>query len=194
MGVLAYFFSSFITLLLLPNNFQECYIIFFITFFTSWHMWTFSLHKFSIAVWISLNPNLFCHVFIFFRCCCCRWFCHFDDDNYVNIPKLVELLSNYSPTMDWYLGKPSIASPLEIYVDNVSMIWIFIRITITNHNRILQLKCFAKFFSIFVISHYFDCFIFILFWFHFITLNRTMENKRIRKSHLCLQRVAPVFV
>lgn len=22
--------------------------------------------------------------------------------------------------MDWYLGKPSIASPLEIYVDNVS--------------------------------------------------------------------------
>lgn len=49
-----------------------------------------------------------------------RWFCHFDDDNYVNIPKLVELLSNYSPTQDWYLGKPSIASPLEIYVDNVS--------------------------------------------------------------------------
>lgn len=49
-----------------------------------------------------------------------RWFCHFDDDNYVNIPKLVELLSNYSPTLDWYLGKPSIASPLEIYVDNVS--------------------------------------------------------------------------
>lgn len=49
-----------------------------------------------------------------------RWFCHFDDDNYVNIPKLVELLNNYSPTRDWYLGKPSIASPLEIYVDNVS--------------------------------------------------------------------------
>ncbi|XP_031620624.1 fringe glycosyltransferase [Contarinia nasturtii] len=47
-----------------------------------------------------------------------KWFCHFDDDNYVNIPKLVELLSNYSPTLDWYLGKPSIASPLEIYVDN----------------------------------------------------------------------------
>lgn len=39
----------------------------------------------------------------------------------MNIPKLVELLSNYSPTLDWYLGKPSIASPLEIYVDNVSI-------------------------------------------------------------------------
>lgn len=60
-------------------------------------------------------------MFVIFRS---RWFCHFDDDNYVNIPKLVELLSNYSPTMDWYLGKPSIASPLEIYVDNVS--WNFV--------------------------------------------------------------------
>lgn len=51
-----------------------------------------------------------------------RWFCHFDDDNYVNIPKLVELLDNYRPTMDWYLGKPSIASPLEIYDDIVSIV------------------------------------------------------------------------
>lgn len=51
----------------------------------------------------------------------CRWFCHFDDDNYVNIPKLVELLNSYNPDGDWYLGKPSIASPLEIYDDIVSI-------------------------------------------------------------------------
>ncbi|CAD7082055.1 unnamed protein product [Hermetia illucens] len=46
------------------------------------------------------------------------WFCHFDDDNYVNVPRLVRLLDDYSPTVDWYLGKPSISSPLEIHLDN----------------------------------------------------------------------------
>ncbi|KAG4070934.1 hypothetical protein HA402_001371 [Bradysia odoriphaga] len=48
-----------------------------------------------------------------------KWFCHFDDDNYVNVHKLLDLLKDYSPTVDWYLGKPSIASPLEIFIDNV---------------------------------------------------------------------------
>lgn len=43
-----------------------------------------------------------------------RWFCHFDDDNYVNIPQLVKMLQKYNPTEDWYLGKTSIRSPLEI--------------------------------------------------------------------------------
>lgn len=49
-----------------------------------------------------------------------KWWCHFDDDNYVNVPRLVRLLDEYSPTQDWYLGKPSISSPLEIFLDNVS--------------------------------------------------------------------------
>lgn len=49
----------------------------------------------------------------------CRWFCHFDDDNYVNVPRLVSLLNEYSPTMEWYLGKPSVASPLEIHLEYV---------------------------------------------------------------------------
>lgn len=44
----------------------------------------------------------------------CRWFCHFDDDNYVNVPRLVRFLGDYSPREDWYLGKPSIQAPLEI--------------------------------------------------------------------------------
>ncbi|XP_017489355.1 PREDICTED: fringe glycosyltransferase-like, partial [Rhagoletis zephyria] len=47
-----------------------------------------------------------------------RWFCHFDDDNYVNVPRLVKLLDEYSPSVDWYLGKPSIFSPLEIHLES----------------------------------------------------------------------------
>jgi len=43
-----------------------------------------------------------------------RWFCHFDDDNYVNVPQLVRLLRAYNPLEDWYLGKPSVRQPIEI--------------------------------------------------------------------------------
>ncbi|XP_077291970.1 fringe glycosyltransferase [Arctopsyche grandis] len=43
-----------------------------------------------------------------------KWFCHFDDDNYVNVPRLVRLLQDYNPQRDWYLGKPSIQAPLQI--------------------------------------------------------------------------------
>ncbi|XP_019869547.2 fringe glycosyltransferase isoform X1 [Aethina tumida] len=43
-----------------------------------------------------------------------KWFCHFDDDNYVNVPRLVQFLADYNPREDWYLGKPSIQAPLEI--------------------------------------------------------------------------------
>ncbi|XP_011496878.1 PREDICTED: fringe glycosyltransferase isoform X2 [Ceratosolen solmsi marchali] len=43
-----------------------------------------------------------------------KWFCHFDDDNYVNVPRLLKLLDNYNPREDWYLGRPSIPTPLEI--------------------------------------------------------------------------------
>lgn len=43
-----------------------------------------------------------------------RWFCHFDDDNYVNALALVRKLKEYDHREDWYLGKPSIPEPLEI--------------------------------------------------------------------------------
>lgn len=43
-----------------------------------------------------------------------KWFCHFDDDNYVNVPALVNKLRSYDYRRDWYLGKPSIPEPLEI--------------------------------------------------------------------------------
>jgi len=43
-----------------------------------------------------------------------RWFCHFDDDQYVNVPALEEKLRSFDSNQDWYLGKPSIEKPLEI--------------------------------------------------------------------------------
>ena len=44
----------------------------------------------------------------------CRWFCHFDDDNYVNVPALVKKLGHFDHNSEWYLGKPSISSPLQV--------------------------------------------------------------------------------
>merc|ERR1712117_71673 len=43
------------------------------------------------------------------------WFCHVDDDNYLNVPALVKTLSRYNPDQDWYLGKVSISKPLQIF-------------------------------------------------------------------------------
>ena len=44
-----------------------------------------------------------------------RWFCHVDDDTYVNIPALLKTLQQYNHTEDWYLGKPSLSHPIELY-------------------------------------------------------------------------------
>ena len=43
-----------------------------------------------------------------------QWFCHVDDDNYVNTRRLAAMLSGYSAEQDWYLGKVSIPKKLEI--------------------------------------------------------------------------------
>ncbi|XP_027029698.2 beta-1,3-N-acetylglucosaminyltransferase lunatic fringe [Tachysurus fulvidraco] len=42
-----------------------------------------------------------------------KWFCHVDDDNYVNVRTLVKLLSQYPHTQDLYVGKPSLDRPIE---------------------------------------------------------------------------------
>ncbi|KAL1004952.1 hypothetical protein UPYG_G00052610 [Umbra pygmaea] len=42
-----------------------------------------------------------------------KWFCHVDDDNYVNIWSLVKLLSNYNHFHDVYIGRPSLDRPIE---------------------------------------------------------------------------------
>lgn len=81
---------------------------------------------------IIIMPNIimmpWCCIKIYRKALCCKmsveldmflssdkkWFCHFDDDNYVNVPRLMDLLQSYDPTEDWYLGKPSIRAPLQI--------------------------------------------------------------------------------
>ncbi|NWX58539.1 MFNG acetylglucosaminyltransferase, partial [Promerops cafer] len=40
------------------------------------------------------------------------WFCHLDDDNYLNPRALLKLLSSYAETWDVYLGKPSLNRPI----------------------------------------------------------------------------------
>ncbi|XP_069339136.1 beta-1,3-N-acetylglucosaminyltransferase radical fringe [Eulemur rufifrons] len=42
-----------------------------------------------------------------------KWFCHVDDDNYVNPESLLHLLSTFSPSQDVYLGRPSLDHPIE---------------------------------------------------------------------------------
>ncbi|XP_025062634.1 beta-1,3-N-acetylglucosaminyltransferase manic fringe [Alligator sinensis] len=41
------------------------------------------------------------------------WFCHLDDDNYLNPHALLTLLSSYSPAWDVYIGKPSLNRPIQ---------------------------------------------------------------------------------
>ncbi|XP_064637873.1 fringe glycosyltransferase-like [Lineus longissimus] len=43
-----------------------------------------------------------------------RWFCHVDDDTYLNVPRLVQVLQDYNHTKAWYIGKPSLAHPIEM--------------------------------------------------------------------------------
>lgn len=42
-----------------------------------------------------------------------RWFCHVDDDNYVNLRALSRLLASYPHTQDVYIGKPSLDRPIQ---------------------------------------------------------------------------------
>jgi len=43
-----------------------------------------------------------------------QWWCHFDDDNYVNVVALGKLLERFDSSKPWYLGKTSTASALKI--------------------------------------------------------------------------------
>uniref|UniRef100_A0A8C0MFW0 Fringe-like glycosyltransferase domain-containing protein n=1 Tax=Canis lupus familiaris TaxID=9615 RepID=A0A8C0MFW0_CANLF len=42
-----------------------------------------------------------------------KWFCHVDDDNYVNVRALLRLLASYPHTQDVYIGKPSLDRPIQ---------------------------------------------------------------------------------
>ena len=43
------------------------------------------------------------------------WWCHFDDDNYVHVARLAQLLKAHDAAMPVYLGKPSTPKPMEIF-------------------------------------------------------------------------------
>lgn len=47
-----------------------------------------------------------------------RWFCHFDDDNYVNTQALVKILQKYNHQNDWYLGKRTVPVQVKLYMDS----------------------------------------------------------------------------
>uniref|UniRef100_A0A8C9JPQ3 Fringe-like glycosyltransferase domain-containing protein n=1 Tax=Panthera tigris altaica TaxID=74533 RepID=A0A8C9JPQ3_PANTA len=42
-----------------------------------------------------------------------KWFCHVDDDNYVNVRALLRLLASSQHTQDVYIGKPSLDRPIQ---------------------------------------------------------------------------------
>ncbi|XP_035516508.1 beta-1,3-N-acetylglucosaminyltransferase manic fringe [Morone saxatilis] len=44
-----------------------------------------------------------------------RWFCHVDDDNYVNPDALLSLLSAFPQDSDIYVGKPSLNKPITAH-------------------------------------------------------------------------------
>uniref|UniRef100_A0A8C5Q4F6 O-fucosylpeptide 3-beta-N-acetylglucosaminyltransferase n=1 Tax=Leptobrachium leishanense TaxID=445787 RepID=A0A8C5Q4F6_9ANUR len=48
-----------------------------------------------------------------FVLCGKKWFCHVDDDNYVNVNALLGLLSSFSHSTDVYVGRPSLDHPVE---------------------------------------------------------------------------------
>ncbi|XP_073943525.1 fringe glycosyltransferase-like isoform X2 [Choristoneura fumiferana] len=47
-----------------------------------------------------------------------KWFCHFDDDNYVNVPHLLTVLNRYNYDDYWYLGQTSMDTPTTIEKHN----------------------------------------------------------------------------
>lgn len=42
-----------------------------------------------------------------------KWFCHLDDDNYLNLGALLDLLSAFPHNTDVYVGRPSLDHPVE---------------------------------------------------------------------------------
>ena len=42
-----------------------------------------------------------------------RWFCGVDDDNYLNVKQLLNLLQDYKHEQDVYLGRASLSHPIE---------------------------------------------------------------------------------
>uniref|UniRef100_A0AC35FB46 Fringe n=1 Tax=Panagrolaimus sp. PS1159 TaxID=55785 RepID=A0AC35FB46_9BILA len=39
------------------------------------------------------------------------WYCHVDDDNYVNVPALINTLNNFNPEFPYYIGRTATKQP-----------------------------------------------------------------------------------
>uniref|UniRef100_A0A3B5MJJ2 MFNG O-fucosylpeptide 3-beta-N-acetylglucosaminyltransferase n=1 Tax=Xiphophorus couchianus TaxID=32473 RepID=A0A3B5MJJ2_9TELE len=63
-----------------------------------------------LAANIQIGVSFFPFVLLFFR-----WFCHVDDDNYVNPEGLLSLLSTFPQEGDIYVGKPSLDKPITAH-------------------------------------------------------------------------------
>lgn len=48
-----------------------------------------------------------------------KWFCHADDDTYLNINRLITILSQYDPNEDWYIGRKSTDTKVNVPWKNV---------------------------------------------------------------------------
>ncbi|GMT14246.1 hypothetical protein PFISCL1PPCAC_5543, partial [Pristionchus fissidentatus] len=46
------------------------------------------------------------------------WSCHFDDDNYVNIPNLINFLSDFNPDIPHYIGRISVGRRIKVIYRN----------------------------------------------------------------------------
>ena len=60
------------------------------------------------------QPMLVYHAGLCEFAVCCRWFCHFDDDSYVHVANLLQLLRRYDSRDDCYLGRPSLSGPMTL--------------------------------------------------------------------------------
>lgn len=55
-----------------------------------------------------------------------RWFCHFDDDVYVNVRELVSVLERYTPSREpVYLGRwPLSREKMEVCIKRITSSWL----------------------------------------------------------------------
>jgi len=51
------------------------------------------------------------------------WWCHWDDDNYVNMDALLTLLRKYDSTKPWYIGRPSHKINIKYKGENTTLVF-----------------------------------------------------------------------
>lgn len=91
-----------------------------------------------------IKPN---SIVIYLFLLSCRWFCHVDDDNYVNPEALLSLLSGFPQDSDIYVGKPSLDKPItghELLEGNKTVSQPLFSLTLIQRLTTLQLRAAAQ--------------------------------------------------